>query len=242
MTAELHRALASAAPEHADIAPERRGEDDVQRWIPALQAHADRVLGEVGRRLETMPGAFAPELHGDLATVVREAPGFRQRMDDLRLLGESGTTKTRVHGDFHLGQLLRASTPSASGGEWIVLDLEGEPTRPLEERRAKQSPLRDVAGMLRSFNYAVMTKLREQDAARVTGRGLPADWARLWEREVRGAYLDAYLETAAGAPFLPKERAVFERVLAVFELDKAIYELDYELNNRPHWLWLPLAG
>ena len=124
----------------------------------------------------------------------------------------------------------------------MIFDFEGEPARPLAARRAKQSPLKDVAGMLRSFSYAAYAGLF------IATANLPADfarlepWARLWERWCASAFLRGYLETAGAASFLPAGTAELERLLEAFVLDKALYEAQYELNNRPDWLRIPLWG
>ena len=127
--------------------------------------------------------------------------------------------RIRCHGDYHLGQTLVAD------GDVVILDFEGEPARPIAERREKSSPLRDVAGMLRSFAYA----------AQVSGRGAS------WEESVATAFLDGYRAAADHAEFLPDD-AGFATLLEAFVLDKTLYELGYELNNRPDWVALPLAA
>jgi maltose alpha-D-glucosyltransferase/alpha-amylase len=136
--------------------------------------------------------------------------------------------KCRHHGDFHLGQTLYRE----SAGTWAVIDFEGEPLRPLAERRRKHAPLRDVAGMLRSIAYAAET-VRTAAAS---------SWADAWEREARTAFLDGYLSTAARAPFLPEDGAAALRAVAAFEVEKAAYEVVYEANNRPDWIAIPLRG
>jgi trehalose synthase-fused probable maltokinase len=115
----------------------------------------------------------------------------------------------------------------------MIIDFEGEPTRPLAERRAKRSPLRDVAGMLRSFHYAA-------HAARTDAT--PVDTAEAWAAAASAAFLDRYFATAEGATFLPQAKADRDALLAAFVLEKALYEIDYELNNRPDWVHIPLRG
>jgi maltose alpha-D-glucosyltransferase / alpha-amylase len=244
VTGRLHAALASAGEEHPDFVPEPITDADVEEWSAGFRTEVSRVLTELGKRIESLPGAFPEEHSSGLLAVVRSAAEIRQRTDDLELLVQSGTVKARHHGDYHLGQLLRrADVQPGADDEWVVLDFEGEPARPLAERRAKHSPIRDVAGMLRSFNYAVRMALAEEsETATVTGRAPLEVWADAWEREIRELYLSAYLEGSAEAPFLPAQRDTLERVLAVFELEKAVYELGYEMNNRPAWIWVPAQG
>jgi len=136
---------------------------------------------------------------------------------------------TRVHGDFHLGQVMRTDAG------WYILDFEGEPARPLAERRRPSSPLRDVAGMLRSFHYASEVALLERDSDF-------EDVAAAWEARNRQAFLDGYLPEAAKGDVLPHGDAAVEAVLAAFELEKAVYELGYEQAFRPHWESIPLAA
>lgn len=134
---------------------------------------------------------------------------------------------SRVHGDYHLGQLLR------SGGRWYVTDFEGEPSRPLVERRARQSPLVDVAGMLRSFDYAL---------AAATGGASSAPLRAGLRDALRDAFLDSYLRWAARLPGLLPAPSTLPTMLAFFELRKALYEVRYEVDNRPSWVWVPLAA
>ncbi len=175
-------------------------------------------------------------------------------VDDLSVLADGRIVKTRHHGDYHLGQVLD------TGESWVILDFEGEPLRPLAERRARQSPLRDVAGMLRSFDYARHAALRASDGerAKVSARvhapsttGAPAASAAnlaallaTWTRFARQAYLNAYLDAAraGGAAFLPASDADVRRALSVLELGKALYELEYEMGNRPAWVTIPLTA
>ena len=148
--------------------------------------------------------------------------------DRLRQLTHAGTTgkAIRNHGDLHLGQTL-----ATAGGEWVILDFEGEPARSLAERRRKRSPLRDVAGMLRSFAYVTSA------VAFLRGSEAPAGW----EERARSEFLNGYLETVDPA-IVPAGQEQFQKLLAVFELEKAVYELRYELSMRPDWLPIPVAG
>jgi trehalose synthase-fused probable maltokinase len=147
--------------------------------------------------------------------------------EQLRMLTHVGAIgkKIRTHGDFHLGQTLWAQ------GDWVILDFEGEPARSLAERRQKRSPLRDVAGMLRSFAYAVT-------AARIL-RGIEPPEG--WEARAREHFLEGYLSTV-DMSLLPAGQEAIRRLLSVFELEKAVYELRYELDNRPQWVHIPVAG
>ncbi|HEY3614001.1 MAG TPA: phosphotransferase [Gaiellales bacterium] len=231
-------------------------------WACALDSFAEpgpflaslRRLGEVTGRMhavlasDTLDPSFAPEpLAGEMLTwAAREAEGDARALlgslvpggpaEDVRarasevleylraLLAEGGGQVIRQHGDYHLGQVLW------TGGDWIVLDFEGEPARPIAERRRKSSPLRDVAGMLRSFAYAAET-------ARSSGADLPAGW----ESEARATFLGGYVSVVDHS-LLPLGGGERERLLAACELEKALYELRYELDNRPGWVHVPVAG
>jgi maltose alpha-D-glucosyltransferase/alpha-amylase len=144
--------------------------------------------------------------------------------------------RTRIHGDYHLGQVLR------SKGDFVILDFEGEPARPLAERRTKQSPLKDVAGMLRSFSYAAFSALMKYTTRRPEDFSRLEPWARLWEQSVSSAFLRTYCECVKGAGVIPSDPRLFQQLLEAYVIDKALYELAYELNNRPNWVLIPLTG
>jgi maltose alpha-D-glucosyltransferase/alpha-amylase len=154
-----------------------------------------------------------------------------------RLAGQSLPAQAmRVHGDYHLGQVLRVKT------DHVILDFEGEPARPITERRAKQSPLKDVAGMLRSFGDAAYVSLINYTARRSEDLDRLEPWAQIWERSTCAEFLRAYRETAKGAVFVPSESGDFRRLLGAFLLDKALNELSCALNNRPSWVRIPLIA
>ena len=208
-TAGLHRALATPTGDPA-FDPEPVTQSDVEAW-------AEAVARQVALAREAAPAHALPGAGDHLA-----GPGG--------LGGLVGTDKIRHHGDFHLGQTLRADARDA----FAIIDFEGEPLRPLAERRRKHSPLRDVAGMLRSLAYAAET-------ARAADRRRDA---RLedWERAARSAFLEGYVGAARAAAFLPGEEEAFRRAVAVFELEKAAYEVVYEADHRPDWIGIPLRG
>jgi maltose alpha-D-glucosyltransferase/alpha-amylase len=172
---------------------------------------------------------------GEVLEHQAEILGRFERLRDTPLASE----RIRIHGDYHLGQVLY------TGKDFVVIDFEGEPARSLGERRLKRSPLVDVAGMLRSFHYAVESvllgrapgsALRPEDTARL------APWGDAWVSWVSGAFLQSYLEEAANAGLLTVDRAEIELLLDVHLLEKALYEIGYELNNRPDWIGVPLRG
>ena len=165
-----------------------------------------------------------PENDERLAPILGRGEEVREH---LRLLTHAGATGKiiRVHGDYHLGQTMWVDE------DWVILDFEGEPARSLPERRRKRSALRDVAGMLRSFAYVASA------ASFLRGTEAPEGW----EEQARQQFLDGYLETVDPS-LLPSGQVAIDRLLAVFELEKAVYELRYELDNRPEWVGIPVAG
>ena len=206
LTAELHAAMATALPK-------------VTEGQPDLGRLSARLLGQLSQVV-----ALVPEL-----------AAHREAIEEIYTKGEAAGGGSRylqrIHGDYHLGQVLRA------GDDWIVIDFEGEPARPLQERRRLASPLQDVAGMLRSFDYAAFQPLvlgGEDELARFGGP------AAAWIEANRGAFLDAYLTAA-----VERGQALggdHELLLRAFELDKAVYEVMYEARHRPPWLQIPLGG
>jgi maltose alpha-D-glucosyltransferase / alpha-amylase len=229
--AELHVALARRTG-NAAFDPEPAGAADLQQWAAAVRDDARRTLELLARRLADWPQATA-----SLAQQVLETtPALVERVAAAALRANPGL-KTRLHGDLHLGQVLRR------WDDFAIIDFEGEPQRPIEERRAKHSALRDVAGMLRSFDYARQTALQKA-AQNVPEMERLAPVARQWERGVRAAFVDTYRDTAI-AGGLYADSAAFQAalpLLALFELEKALYELRYEMDNRPDWVAVPLAG
>jgi len=229
-TAEMHAALASPVDDPA-FAPEPFTADDQRRLAEDLRSHAAAVFEGLRAGLAALPDEAV-----DLAGLMLS----RRRQVLARLSALTGPlpggTKIRIHGDYHLGQVLWVEH------DYVILDFEGEPARPLTERRAKQLALKDVAGMLRSFSYAAFSELRALAARRPDGSDRLEAWAEVWERWVSASFLKAYRAAAAGAAFLPPDRAQVEALLDAFLLDKALYEVSYEMNNRPGWVRVPLQG
>lgn len=147
--------------------------------------------------------------------------------------------RIRCHGDYHLGQVLY------TGDDFVIIDFEGEPALSIGERRIKKSPLRDVAGMLRSFHYAVFSSFfshaQRGDLSQETLHNINSV-TQFWHRWVCEVFLRAYLETAGSSSFIPPNEAQLRTLLEAFVLEKAVYELGYELNNRPGWVKIPLQG
>ncbi len=216
-TGEMHSVLASDTTDHA-FAPESPSAEA----LALLTATIDEQIEQVFLDLPAGNPALAP--------IAGRGEEVRDRLQLMSHVGVGGRL-IRHHGDYHLGQTMLENGASADDSRWIILDFEGEPARSLLERRRKRSPLRDVAGMLRSFAYAA--------SASEVLRGAPAPEG--WEDKARSAFLDAYMETVDHS-LLPAGRPATDKLLAIFELDKAVYELRYELNNRPDWVPIPVAG
>jgi maltose alpha-D-glucosyltransferase/alpha-amylase len=229
-TAQMHLALASPTDDPA-FSPEPTAAEDLLSLATELRKHATRVLAVLKASVSQLPDEVV-EVAGLVLARRRRILDSFTRLDarDIRAL------RTRIHGNYYLGQVLRVKT------DYIIRDFEGEPARPLLHRRAKHSPLKDVAGMLRSFSYGAYVTLMNYTARRPEDVAKLMPWARLWERSTVGAFLRAYRETAGNAEYLPSDPADFRQLLQAYLLDKALYELLYELNNRPAWVRIPLEG
>ena len=182
------------------------------------------------KRLKRLPA----EIQGSAAELLALEAEIFNRCRQL-VERKIGGMRIRCHGDYHLGQVLY------TGKDFVIIDFEGEPARSITERRLKRSPLRDVAGMLRSFNYAVLTKLRggalrPEDAVQLK------PWGRYWEFWISVSYLSGYFDVTRQSGLLPKAREELNLLMNILLLDKAIYELRYELDNRPDWVAVPIEG
>ncbi|HEY4129879.1 MAG TPA: hypothetical protein VGM50_04650 [Gemmatimonadaceae bacterium] len=234
ITRAMHEALASHDDDPA-FAPDMVTNEDVDRWAHRTQQSIRESLTLLAAQLskKSLPAERIPEA---TALISRRDHflGWIDEIDDS--IGDDLGMATRVHGDFHLGQVLRTQS-----GEFMIIDFEGEPSRSIEDRRAKTSPLRDVAGMLRSFAYAAASLATS--AKNIDPRTRELRIAR-WERDVRNAYLEGYLKPADedAAEILPEELAHTQQLIALFEAEKVFYELAYELNNRPAWVGIPMRG
>jgi trehalose synthase-fused probable maltokinase len=232
-TAELHLALASDSRDPA-FAPEPFTKEFQDRLATSFAELAGGTLRLLSQRLASVPIEYkdrAVEIAAreqDIVRAIRRA-----------LSAPIKATRIRIHGDYHLGQVLYTGT------DFVIIDFEGEPARPLAERRIKQSPLQDIAGMLRSFHYAAFAPLltpatgssmTDQQFVRLQG------WAETWSRCAADRFLAEYYETSASAQYLPANSQEIGKLLEIYLLAKAIYELGYELNNRPAWVGIPLQG
>jgi len=229
-TAQMHLALA-ADPNDPNFAPESFTESYQHSLHDTMRAGARRMKQLLEQKLESIPEKYRAEA----AALLRREEEIAQRQRPL-LERRITATRTRHHGDYHLGQVL------VTGDDFIIIDFEGEPARSLEERRAKASPLRDVAGMLRSFHYAAHMAVAKETCVAVEERTRIESWAEMWSQRIAQIFLDVYLETARGASFIPEDSATFAMLLDLYLIEKAAYEVCYELNNRPDWIFVPLRG
>lgn len=235
ITRAMHDALASDEDD-PDFAPQAAEPQDLDRWAHRAQQSVRDSLALLERQIE------APEFPRQRVAEAQALVGRRDHYlgwinEIADSLGDDLGTRIRVHGDYHLGQVLHTKTD-----DYMIIDFEGEPSKSLAERREKTSPLRDVAGMLRSIAYAAASlAIAVEMTVDLPTRELRA--AR-WERDVRAAYLAGYFaeDTDDAADILPEDQSHVRQLLTLFETEKAFYELAYELNNRPPWVGIPMRG
>ncbi len=229
-TAELHHALASLSQ-----TPEVTAEPFSLLYQKSLQQSIRGMTLKVFAELDRGLGSLEEPVASAIRAVLDQKKTILSR---LRRISERKirARKIRTHGDYHLGQVLY------TGKDFTIIDFEGEPARSITERRLKQSALRDVAGMLRSFHYAAHGAILLRAAKQGADVAYLEHWADLWYFYVSGAFLHAYMQEVANADFVPRDKDDFALLLETFLLEKAIYELGYELNNRPNWLMIPARG
>jgi maltose alpha-D-glucosyltransferase / alpha-amylase len=228
-SAQMHLALSSG--QESDFKPEPFTILYQRSVYESMRTLLRRVMQDLKSRERDLPEG-AREETSFVAGSEERILGFFQKFRDTK----TSAMRIRIHGDYHLGQVLY------TGKDFYIIDFEGEPARPLTERRWKRSPLRDVAGMIRSFHYAVHVVLLKEVSVRPEDLRALSPWADLWYRCVAAIFLGAYLESAQGALFIPTEKEELRTMLRVFLLEKAIYEVGYELNNRPEWVGIPLRA
>jgi maltose alpha-D-glucosyltransferase/alpha-amylase len=235
--AEMHRAFALKTGDPAfDPEPVEAADLDLWRGRLRTQAKAAKAALKVARaRLDGDGGGPDGERAAEIDAVLDTWPAVKEHIDAL-LSAPVEALKTRQHGDLHLGQVMVVKD------DWFLLDFEGEPVKSLEERRRKVSPLRDVAGILRSFNYAAWAALFKRGAYSPDLLARLVPWAEDWEQQARQAFLDGYTQTIGDCRVVPADPADARRLIDAFTLEKALYEIAYEADNRPDWLRIPLQG
>jgi maltose alpha-D-glucosyltransferase/alpha-amylase len=230
-TAEMHRALCPDEAVDEAFAPEPITAEDLAQWRDHAVDGGRATFDNLARRRDALPAAAQ-------ALADRLLPLRETVLERLATLLPAGVTvlKTRFHGDYHLGQVL------AVQNDFSIVDFEGEPLRPIPERRQKNSPLRDVAGMLRSYAYASATAVRQMADIQPSALPVLQERAEAWRRQVTDAFMARYRAAMAGARSMPQEPGMADALLDFFTLEKALYEIDYELAQRPAWVAIPLAG
>lgn len=232
-TAEMHLALAAETGN-----PRFTPEPFTQLYQRSLYQGLRNQVGQALQLLENRLDAVPADTRRDAELVLASKQEFLERFRPL-VEQTIAATRIRCHGDYHLGQVL------ATGDDFAIIDFEGEPARTIGERRLKASPLRDVSGMLRSFDYACHAAQSEQFAGVVMAeqdRLLLDHWVQFWVTWTSAAYLRSYLAVAEGVSFLPPDEQSLQVLLDAYLCEKALYELQYELNNRPGWAHIPLKG
>jgi maltose alpha-D-glucosyltransferase/alpha-amylase len=227
--AELHAALAATTGDPA-FDPEPITQRDIDAWKASIEKELDASFAALATALPSLSGAA----RADAERLAGERERLRGRVRKATLPAQ-GVAKTRFHGDLHLGQVLVAQD------DFIIVDFEGEPGRPMQERRAKSSVLRDVAGMLRSFSYAAhAARIKREPGAAATDAALAT--VAEWQRGAAHHFREGYLKAAAGLASVPADDGGFQATLDLFLIEKALYELRYELAQRPDWVAIPIHG
>lgn len=226
-TAQMHMALAVPTGDAA-FDPEPLAPDEGERWVEGVRAEIEETFVMLDTRLSSLPEEAQGDAHAVLAMRA-------QLLDKAALSAPTVGQKIRYHGDYHLGQVLLQQN------DFAITDFEGEPGRPIDERRRKHTPLRDVAGMIRSFNYALYTALDHVTMGQAEHGASLLPHARFWERATVSAFLESYAAAMEGTSLWESFTAAREW-LTLFLLEKAFYELRYEMKNRPQGVGIPLRG
>ncbi len=229
-TAEMHGAL-SADSRKPDFAPEPFTPHDAAVLQKNIRSRCDSALADLQANLDHLPRDVA----GVARQLLERGPDLLRRLEQGPQF-HAGAVKIRCHGDYHLGQVLRVQE------DYVIIDFEGEPMRTVAERRAKQSPLKDVAGMLRSYHTAAYAGLFAFTQSQPEAFAPLRPWAELWFGWVSAAFLRDYRSGARKQAFVPDDASAFAELLDAFMMEKNFYELQYELNNRPDWVRIPLRG
>ena len=228
-TGEMHIKLAST--ENDAFAPESFSTLYQKALYQTLYSNAKKGLNFFAGNLSKLPQPIKKEAEEILALRDKILAQHKKVLKK-----KISAQKIRIHGDYHLGQVL------STGDDFMIIDFEGEPVRSPGERRLKYSAFRDVGGMLRSFHYAVYSVYFQRTKVRPEDAEIMEQWIEPWFYYVSGAFLNAYRETTEGYPFVPSEQEQLNILLNVFLLDKSVYEIEYELNNRPDWVIIPIQG
>ncbi|MFP4081849.1 MAG: maltose alpha-D-glucosyltransferase [Candidatus Aminicenantes bacterium] len=229
-TGELHLSLSSELDD-----PEFTPESFSVLYQRSVYQSMRSLMSQVFRLVEGNIEQFSKDLREDLSDILASKMKILNRLK--KIVGKKiSAAKIRIHGDYHLGQVL------FTGKDFVIIDFEGEPARALSERKLKRSPLRDVAGMVRSFHYAAYSGLLRHPSLRSEDRSFLEPWVKVWYHHTSRIFLRSYLQTVGDAEFLPHKKEELTILFEAFLLEKAVYELGYEVNNRPDWVIIPIRG
>ncbi|MFC2149202.1 maltose alpha-D-glucosyltransferase [Candidatus Auribacterota bacterium] len=229
-TAELHISMASLS-DNVNFKPETFSLLYQRSLFQSIQSLITKTFRTLRKNTLKIPEA----LRKDADSVLSSEQKITSKLQRLLQKKFSGM-KARIHGDYHLGQILY------TGKDFIMIDFEGEPARPLSERRLKHSPLKDVAGIIRSIHYAAYASLFLRSSIRQEDSEFLRQWVKPWYHYLSGIFLSSYIKTITPAGLIPGQRDELELLLYIYLLEKAVYELGYEMNNRPDWVAIPLKG
>jgi maltose alpha-D-glucosyltransferase / alpha-amylase len=229
-TAEMHQALI-AHPKEKDFEPEAFSLHYQRSVYSSLQSLTRGSFQTLKANLKNLPESIREEAEEILGRKDEVLEVFKRIFDH-----KITTTKIRIHGDYHLGQVLW------TGKDFMIIDFEGEPARAYSERRLKRSPVRDLAGMIRSLHYASYTTVLQDEFRNARKDDDLRGWAEVWFQNITRVYLQGYLDQIKDIDLLPEDEGDFRILLETFLLEKAVYELSYELNSRPDWVIIPLRG
>lgn len=226
VTGEFHKALTTDCDDN-NFKAEVVTAEDAEHWYCYMVTSVDSILDKIKKKLYTYP----KDTQKKVSLILDKKCILIEKLKNLQELKNVNQKKIRIHGDYHLGQVLKTQE------DFVILDFEGEPIKTLEERRAKFLPQKDLAGMLRSFNYATNTCLYELPGIDEEELANLKNWADTWEKLVSEAFLNGYFDIMKDQI---EDMDSFQKILTAYQIDKAIYELDYEINNRPDWLKIPV--
>ncbi|KPJ88709.1 MAG: alpha-amylase [Spirochaetes bacterium DG_61] len=229
-TGQMHVAL-SSSKDDPDFKPEPFSTLYLRSLYQSMRSQTRKTIGFLKKYIGLLPEDLQEDAK-KVAELEHKILSRQHRVMEKKIW----SMKIRTHGDYHLGQVL------FTGKDFVIIDFEGEPARALSERKIKRSPLRDVAGMMRSFHYAVYAAFRSHVSERPEDAQILLPWTRLWLHTVSNIFLHSYLDAVKAAHIIPKEREDLNNLLEAYLLEKGIYELMYELNNRPDWVGIPVNG
>ena len=231
--AELHQAFATPFDDPA-FSPEPTGPDDIAEWVAAVRQQAETTREALARVMND--ASLSESVRAEVETLLSRWNEIDVAAGKLQSRDVGDLLKTRLHGDMHLGQVVVVRD------DFYILDFEGEPLRSMQERRAKSSPLKDVAGMIRSFDYAASTALHRRPEVRPGGAEILRHTLAAWQQRVVDRFTEGYRTAVAGCPSVPVADEAFHAMLDLFLLEKVLYEIRYEATNRPDWLGIPIRG